>query len=658
MVASLLTSRAADETKIYETMRSGDLARLKALLASGVSPNERDEYGNTLLIQAAVYGRTDALKTLLDAGADVNAANKAGATALMRAAGDDRKIKLLVERGANVNARSGLGNTPLILAARAYGSVKSVELLLNKGAEVGVTNVFGANALTTAAAAGDAETVKLLLKRGADVNTHARANQEAVLWGGGRSALMWAAARGDSQLAGLLLDAGADVNSPEGFGTALTQSAWMDRPEVARLLLKRGANVHMTEQMSGFTALHWAASSERNDNTLVDLLLKRGADVNASGGEQVDAYLGIAQTPLMLARRRGETEIVRTLVAAGGKENAFPKKSDDAVLRELLGAPDNKTLRQALTKSAPNLEKSAIVSKDAFVKHASRQDCVSCHQQFMPMAALANAAASGAVTDSSAEEQLLAMVRRDSTNLLNLTFEATFHPEPAHGYGYMLFGMAEKKEKPSPVMDAMIHHLLVIQGKDGNWFNNLPRSPVQHSDVSATALAAHALAVYGFPAQRELIQDRIMRARKWLANFRPTNAEDQIWQLEGLAWCGESPAQLKKLAAVLVKEQRADGGWSQLPKLNTDPYATGHALHALHLAGVRAKSPEFQRGLEYLLKTQRDDGTWFSARRAFPFQPTMPSGFAHGKDSWVSCSASSWATIALSLGVETSTAKN
>jgi len=68
--------------------------------------------------------------------------------------------------------------------------------------------------------------------------------------------------------------------------------------------------------------------------------------------------------------------------------------------------------------------------------------------------------------------------------------------------------------------------------------------------------------------------------------------------------------------------------------------------------GMTFTHPAIEKGQRYLLQTQLDDGTWYVRRRAFPFQPTMKSGFPHGKDSWISAAASSWAVLALSQPVE------
>ena len=107
---------------------------------------------------------------------------------------------------------------------------------------------------------------------------------------------------------------------------------------------------------------------------------------------------------------------------------------------------------------------------------------------------------------------------------------------------------------------------------------------------------------------------------------------------------------LQPMARALIATQHEDGGWSQLAGLNSDAYATGEALYALRVgAGISSSEDAIQRGRRYLVKTQLEDGSWYVHRRAFPFQPTMKSGFPNGRDSWISAAATSWAVMGLSL---------
>src|SRR6185369_12813336 len=99
---------------------------------------------------------------------------------------------------------------------------------------------------------------------------------------------------------------------------------------VAKLLLEAGAKVDGRDLVANYTPLHWAASAERSSPALTELLIARGADVNAEGGQPVDNFLGVLQTPLTLARKRGDTPIVRALLKAGVKdEPARPEKTVD-----------------------------------------------------------------------------------------------------------------------------------------------------------------------------------------------------------------------------------------------------------------------------------------------------------------------------------------
>jgi rhamnogalacturonyl hydrolase YesR len=266
------------------------------------------------------------------------------------------------------------------------------------------------------------------------------------------------------------------------------------------------------------------------------------------------------------------------------------------------------------------------------------------------MAAFAMARAGGIdVDDSQCREQVRLMLKKDMGAFIR---EPTFHPDAAHSIGYAAFGVAAEKTTAART-DEWVNHLAAVQGRQGQWHNNLPRPPIQTSDAGATALAVHALKTYPLPGRSEEYSARIERARKWLWKVQPVNHEERVYQLLGLHWAGEPPHKLRKLANALFAEQRSDGGWAQLPTLGSDAYATGQALFALHEAGgVTTRHAQYQSGVKFLLGDQLEDGTWHVVRRAFPFQPTMRSGFPHGRDGWISSAGSSWATMALALSLE------
>ena len=634
-------------------LRSGDLRKLREALEQGgsLNVNARDAQGNTPLMHAAVYGEIAALRLLLERGAQVNATNAAGATALMRAAVDARKVALLLEHGAVVEARSGLGNTALLLAARPADSHRAVGLLLARGADVKATNWFGATALMAAAAGGDATSARLLIKHGADVNAQPGADHLAFILGGGRSALMWAAYRGDVAMLKLLMDAGADVNAEGVVGTPLAQAAWGDHKAAAQLLIERGARVNQAGRGDGYTALHWAASTEGTDAGLVKLLLGNGADPNLGGGEHIDAFVGTLQTPLMLARNRGETPVLAAL-RAGGATNAAAERGPTvtAPTRPLPERLDAVTVRSAIERAVRPLQETSLESKREFVRHASHQDCTSCHQQYLPLAAIGSARRQHAAVDTQAEQELVKIVQRGELKNIEVDLQPIFHPDPANTKGYTLFGYASEDLPADEYTDSWVHHLAAIQGAGGQWFNNLPRPPIQSSDISATALGVHALQRYPLPGRKAEFAKRVERARRWLWNAKPENTEGRVYQILGLAWAGAPSAKLQPLAKGLLAEQRADGGWAQLPGTRSDAYATGQVLYALRAgAGIVQSEPAVERGRRYLLANQLEDGTWYVRRRAFPFQPTMKSGFPHGRDSWISAAATSWAVLGLSL---------
>ncbi|MBI2947447.1 MAG: ankyrin repeat domain-containing protein [Verrucomicrobia bacterium] len=654
---------APSGTALFQAIRVGDHPAVRTLLKNGAAVNPRDELGNTPLMAAALNADAAVLELLLKAGADVNATNQAGATPLMRAATFEDKVRLLVAKRADVKARSRFGNTALMLAARKPGNSRAVKLLLDHGADPNAANVLGATALMAAAAAADSDSVRALLDRGADVNAKPNMDGGGFVWGGGRTALMWAAFQGNESLARLLLERGAKVNEITLGGGPLTQAGWGGHAGVARLLLDFGAPVDQRDLVANYTPLHWAASSERSSPSLVKLLLERGADANAEGGQSVDNFLGATQTPLSLARKRGDTPIVQALLKAGAKDTPAPVRSGKTT-DQTSGASGAKTIAEAIQRALPPLTKTAEESVSTYLRHASKQDCIACHQQQLPLAAISLAESRHFATDREVTRHQVELVIRSffsdhfklpgqEHNILEMDWQTTFHPEPAIFDGYVSLDLSLQHQPASEVTDSMVHQLATIQHPDGHWSWNLPRPPIQASDITATAQAVYSIQSYPIPALRQELDSRVKRARAWLAKARAETNEERVHQLLGLAWAGEKPGTLKKLAEELIRQQRADGGWGQLAGLDSDAYGTGQSLYALmEGGGIPSGDPALRRGVDFLLRTQLPDGTWHVRTRTHPFQPPMHSGFPHGKDGWISSAGTSWAVMALATSLD------
>ena len=117
---------------------------------------------------------------------------------------------------------------------------------------------------------------------------------------------------------------------------------------------------------------------------------------------------------------------------------------------------------------------------------------------------------------------------------------------------------------------------------------------------------------------------------------------------------------IEAAAKDLADRQRDDGGWAQLADgaepptaTRSDAYAPGTTLVALHQArGLGTGDPAYQRGLRYLLETQRPDGTWHVVTRSKPIQKYFETGFPHGKDQFISSAATGWAATALALAMK------
>jgi len=170
---------------------------------------------------------------------------------------------------------------------------------------------------------------------------------------------------------------------------------------------------------------------------------------------------------------------------------------------------------------------------------------------------------------------------------------------------------------------------------------------MQDGDFSRTALAIRALSAYPIPARGPEFRESVARGASWLAARSPQSTEDRVMQLLGLHWAQSNASLRESRTRELQALQRSDGGWGQTPFLPSDAYATGQVLYALRELGVPASDQSLQRGVTFLTRTQRPDGSWQVKSRAMKIQPYFESGFPHAHDQWISQAGTSWAAMAL-----------
>jgi len=169
--ANLNIIKPSSQMSLTEAVRTNDIVKVKALIATGVDVNSRDKLGETPLHVAAVRGYKEISTLLIAKGADVNAEDESGLTPLHAAAwmGHKEIVSLLIAEGADISAKNEDGVAALHTAALA-GRKDTVALLTANDADVNARNEDGMTPLHAAALAGHKETVVLLIAKGADVN--------------------------------------------------------------------------------------------------------------------------------------------------------------------------------------------------------------------------------------------------------------------------------------------------------------------------------------------------------------------------------------------------------------------------------------------------------------------------------------------------------
>lgn len=284
---------------------------LSLLLAVTLSAN-----GDDVPIAAAAEARQiENVRTLLKQGADVNAAQADGMTALHWAAwhGDVPLATMLLTAGANVRATTRIGDyTPLHLASQR-GQAQVMNALIGAGSDVSARTGTGATPLLFAARAGDVEGISRLIAAGADVNARENAH--------GQTALMIAAGLDRAEVVTLLMARSADaaLTSTSVDLRALTapSDAAGRRPQAEGNAVPGLTRPYTYNELigaqGGLTALHFAA--RQGSTRAARALMAGGANVHAPSPAD-------RSTPLLVAIINGHFDLAAEMIEHGADPNA------------------------------------------------------------------------------------------------------------------------------------------------------------------------------------------------------------------------------------------------------------------------------------------------------------------------------------------------
>jgi ankyrin len=318
--------------------RTGDRDALRVLLRKGADVNAAEADGTTALHWASYRDDVESADLLLRAGASVNAANDLGVTPLWTASqnGSEAMVTRLLSAGANPNAALLAGETPVMVAARS-GKAGVVAQLIAGGANVNARGARAQTALMWAVSQQHPDVVAVLLAHGADlkmrsevwsqvmaVPPHGYLPYNKTIPAGGETALLFAARVGDLASARLLVAAGANVNDADAWSvSAVTLAAHSGFTDLVEYLLEQHADPNVAP--NGFTALHEAIM--HRDERMAGALLAHGADPNArletwtptrrSSDDFNFAPELVGATPFWLASRFIQPGVMRLLAKRG-----------------------------------------------------------------------------------------------------------------------------------------------------------------------------------------------------------------------------------------------------------------------------------------------------------------------------------------------------
>ena len=334
------------ELNQLHSAEKGDVTEMKSTLPRWFSVDSRNTTGRTPLMNAALKGNVQAVKSMIKRGADPSLTDYKGWNMLHFAAegGDTDIISLIHTHLPNIESKTGEGETPLMVAA-AYGKLHAVKWFLEKGATVACEDKRGWNMLHRAAQGGDTDIISLIHTHLPNIESKTGEGNtplmvaavsgklHAVKWflekgatvacedKRGRNTLHLAAQGGDTDIISLIHTHLPNIESKTGEGhTPLMVAAFTGKLHAVKWFLEKGAAI-ACEDKRGWSPLHHAAKG--GDPDTIDLILTHLPDVDSKTAD--------GETPLIIAVFCGKLQGVKYLLERGANPLAKDNKGQDSL---------------------------------------------------------------------------------------------------------------------------------------------------------------------------------------------------------------------------------------------------------------------------------------------------------------------------------------
>ena len=289
-------------TALMFASEKGNIDAMNVLINAGADQMIEDANGYTW-IHHAIHGdyKKEVLQSIIDLGADVNAANKQNFTALMFASekGNIDAMNVLINAGADQMTEDANGDTWIHYAIHGSCSKDILQSIIDLGADVNATNKQNCTALMFASEKENIDAMNVLICAGADQtieDAYGNTWIHYALYGGCNKEVLQS-----------IIDLGADVNATNKDNVAsLMLASWMGNIDAINVLISAGAD-RTIQDANGNTWIHYAIGGDCSKEVLQSII-DLGADVNASNKENV--------TALMLVEK-GNVDMMNVLFGAG-----------------------------------------------------------------------------------------------------------------------------------------------------------------------------------------------------------------------------------------------------------------------------------------------------------------------------------------------------